>query len=115
MKRSELFITSKVAAEHKSYEAAAQSIDETLARMKLDYLDMMIIHSPQLWAEWCGAKRYFEENKEVWRALEEAYNAGKLRAISLSNFLVDDMQSLLPSCTIKPHVNQHTPTQSIRV
>lgn len=106
VERSELFITSKVAAEHKSYEAAAQSIDETLARMKLDYLDMMIIHSPQPWAEWRGTKRYFEENKEVWRALEEAYNAGKLRAIGLSNFLVDDMQSLLPACTIKPHVNQ---------
>ena len=50
--RSELFITSKVAAEHKSYKAAARSIDETLKRMQLDYLDMMIIHSPQPWNEW---------------------------------------------------------------
>ena len=52
--RTELFITSKVAAEHKSYEAAALSIDETLKRMQLDYLDMMIIHSPQPWNEWRG-------------------------------------------------------------
>ena len=106
IKRSELFITSKVAAEHKSYEEAARSIDETLACMKLDYLDMMIIHSPQPWAEWRGEKRYFKENKEVWRALEDAYKAGKLRAIGISNFLVDDLQNLLPSCTVKPHVNQ---------
>lgn len=103
--RSELFVTSKVAAEHKSYEAAALSIDETLKRMQLDYLDMMIIHSPQPWNEWRGKKRYFEENKAVWRALEEAYKSGKLRAIGVSNFLVDDLESLLPSCTVKPHVN----------
>ena len=106
IKRSELFITSKVAAEHKSYEEAARSIDETLACMKLDYLDMMIIHSPQPGAEWRGEKRYFKENTEVWRALEDAYKAGKLRAIGVSNFLVDDLQNLLPSCTVKPHVNQ---------
>lgn len=104
--RTELFITSKVAAEHKSYEAAARSIDETLKRMQLDYLDMMIIHSPQPWNEWRGKKRYFEENKAVWRALEEAYKSGKLRAIGVSNFLVDDLESLLPSCTVKPQVNQ---------
>lgn len=106
VKRSELFVTSKVAAEHKSYEAASRSIDETLRVTGLDYLDMMIIHSPQPWAEWRGAKRYFEENKEAWRALEDAYKAGKLRAIGVSNFLVDDLESLLPSCTIKPQVNQ---------
>jgi len=104
--RTELFITSKVAAEHKSYEATARSIDETLKRMQLDYLDMMIIHSPQPWNEWRGKKRYFEENKAVWRALEEAYKSGKLRAIGVSNFLVDDLESLLPSCTVKPQVNQ---------
>ena len=104
--RTELFITSKVAAEHKSYEAAARSIDETLKRMQLDYLDMMIIHSPQPWNEWRGKKRYFEETKAVWRALEEAYKSGKLRAIGVSNFLVDDLESLLPSCTVKPQVNQ---------
>lgn len=49
--RDEIFITSKVAAEHKSYESAAKSIDDTLALMKMNYLDMMIIHSPQPWKE----------------------------------------------------------------
>lgn len=104
--REQLFVTSKVAAEAKSYEAAAQSIDETLAKMGLEYLDMMIIHSPQPWAEFRVEKRYFAENKEVWRALEDAYEAGKLRAIGVSNFLQDDLENLLEGCRIKPMVNQ---------
>ena len=104
--REQLFVTSKVAAEAKSYEAAAQSIDETLAKMGLEYLDMMIIHSPQPWAEFRVENRYFAENKEVWRALEDAYEAGKLRAIGVSNFLQDDLENLLEGCRIKPMVNQ---------
>lgn len=104
--REELFVTSKVAAEHKSYETAARSIDETLERTGLDYLDMMIIHAPQPWAEFRGEKRYFEENREAWRALEDAYKAGKLRAIGVSNFLADDLESLFEGAEIKPMVNQ---------
>ena len=104
--RAELFVVSKVAAENKSYETAARSIDETLEKMGLDYLDMMIIHSPQPWAEFRGEKRYFEENREVWCALEDAYKAGKVRAIGVSNFLEDDLENILNSCGIKPMVNQ---------
>lgn len=104
--RDELFVTSKVAAENKSYDSAAQSIDETLRKTRLDYIDMMIIHSPQPWAEFRGEKRCFEENREVWRALEDAYKAGKVRAIGVSNFLKDDLENILSSCGIKPMVNQ---------
>ena len=104
--RKDLFVTSKVAAEAKTYEEAAHSIDETLDKMGLDYLDMMIIHSPQPWTEFRVEKRYFAENKEVWRALEDAYAAGKLRAIGVSNFLQDDLENLLEDCRIKPMVNQ---------
>ena len=104
--RDELFVTSKVAAENKSYDSAAQSIDETLRKTRLDYIDMMIIHSPQPWAEFRGEKRYFKENREVWRALEDAYKAGKVRAIGVSNFLKDDLENILNSCGIKPMVNQ---------
>lgn len=70
--REDLFVTSKVAAEAKTYVAAARSVDDTLEKMGLDYLDLMIIHSPQPWAEFREEKRYFAENKEVWRALEDA-------------------------------------------
>ena len=98
--RDELFVTSKVAAENKSYDSAAQSIDETLRKTGLDCIDMMIIHSPQPWAEFRGEKRYFEENREVWRALEDAYKAGKVRAIGVSNFLEDDLENILNEAAI---------------
>jgi diketogulonate reductase-like aldo/keto reductase len=104
--RGAIFVTSKVAAEAKSYEAAATSITTSLEKMGLDYLNLMIIHSPQPWAEWRGDRRYFDENKEVWRALEDAYTAGKLKAIGVSNFRVDDLENLLADCAIRPMVNQ---------
>jgi len=104
--RGRLFITSKVAAEIKDYSQAAASIDASLARLGCGPIDLMIIHCPQPWAEFRGEKRYFDENKEVWRALEDAYLAGKVRAIGVSNFLVDDLQNILEDCRIKPMVNQ---------
>ena len=106
VRREELFVTSKVAAENKSYDSAAKSIDESLRKSGLEYLDLMIIHSPQPWAEFRGEHRYFEENREVWRALEDAYRSGKVRAIGVSNFLQDDLESLLAGCTVKPMINQ---------
>ena len=104
--REEIFVTSKVAAENKTYDSAKASIEETLKKTGLGYIDMMIIHSPQPWSEFRGEKRYFKENIEVWRALEDAYNEGKIRAIGVSNFLIDDMKNLLGECRIKPMVNQ---------
>lgn len=117
--REELFVTSKVAAEAKTYDSAAKSIDESLKKMGLSYIDLMLIHSPQPWAEWRDEKRYFEENIQVWKALEDAYTAGKVKAIGVSNFLIDDLENLLANCKIKPMVNQllihvgNTPTALI--
>lgn len=69
--REDMFVTSKVAAEHKTYESAAGSIDESLMKMGLDYLDMMIIHSPQPWAEVNQSEnRYVEGNREVFKKYE---------------------------------------------
>lgn len=104
--REEIFVTSKVAAEHKTYESVAKSIDESLAKLGIDYMDLMIIHCPQPWAEFRGERRYFTENKEVWRALEKAYKDGKVKAIGVSNFLVDDLENILDGCEVKPMVNQ---------
>ncbi len=105
--REELFVTSKVAAEQKTYEEAAAGIDETLKKMGLDYLDMMIIHSPQPWVEVNQSDdRYVEGNRAAWRALEDAYKAGKLKAIGISNFRISDIESLLETATVKPMVNQ---------
>ena len=105
--REELFVVSKVAAEFKTYEEAKKSIDETLEKMGLDYLDMMIIHSPQPWVEVNQSEnRYVEGNRAAWRALEDAYKSGKLRAIGVSNFQIGDLESLMEACEIKPMVDQ---------
>lgn len=105
--REEIFAVSKVAAEHKTYDSAAKSIDETLLKTGLDYLDMMIIHSPQPWDKVNQSDdRYVEGNRAAWRALEDAYKAGKLRAIGVSNFKKEDIESLLETAEIKPMVNQ---------
>ena len=119
--REKLFVTTKVAAEHKDYKSAAEGIDESLRKMGLDYIDMMIIHSPQPWMEVNQSdNRYIEGNREAWRALQDAYKAGKLRAIGVSNFLKEDIDSLWEAAEIKPMVNQvlchiaNTPLDLIR-
>lgn len=105
--REQIFVTSKVAAEYKTYEEAAASIDRSLANMGLDYIDMMIIHSPQPWDKVNQSEdRYAEGNRAAWRALEDAYKAGKLRAIGVSNFLTEDIENLWETAEIKPMVNQ---------
>lgn len=105
--REDIFITSKVQAEYKSYKIAVKSINETLEKTGLEYIDMMLIHCPQPWAEYNKSdNRYFEENRQVWKALEEAYSVGKIRAIGVSNFLKQDIENLLETAKIKPMVNQ---------
>lgn len=104
--REELFVTTKLAAEVKTYQEAVAAIDGSLKTMGLDYLDMMLIHSPQPWAEFREVDRYVEGNRAAWRALEDAYKAGKLRAIGISNFEQQDIDSLLAECTVAPMVNQ---------
>ncbi len=105
--REQIFVTSKVAAEYKTYEEAAASIDRSLANMGVDYIDMMIIHSPQPWDKVNQSEdRYVEGNRAAWRALEDAYKAGKLRAIGVSNFLQEDIEKLWETAEIKPMVNQ---------
>lgn len=104
--RKELFITTKLAAEVKSYEEAVRAIDKSLETMGLEYIDLMIIHSPKPWQDFQGDERFFEGNLAAWKALEEAYKAGKLKAIGLSNFEIEDVQNILENGTVKPAVNQ---------
>ena len=105
--RDQIFVNSKVAAEIKNYEAAKDSIDETLNKMGLDYLDMMIIHNPQPWNEVNqGNDRHFEGNLETWRAMEDAVKAGKLKTIGVSSFDKEDLDNLIKNSDTKPAVNQ---------
>ena len=105
--REQIFVTSKVEAEHKSYAAAAASIDESLMKLGVDYIDLMLIHSPQPWVEVNQSdNRYIEGNRQAWKALEEALKAGKVRSIGISNFLIEDVENLWLAAEIKPMVNQ---------
>ena len=101
--REEIFLTTKLNNNNHGYENAKRTIDESLERLGTDYLDLFLIH----WPEVEGHKDDWEtDNIETWRALEEAYEAGKLKAIGLSNFKVKHLENLLPHCRITPMVNQ---------
>lgn len=106
VKRDEIFVTTKLDAAVKSYQTAVASIDSSLQALGLDYIDLLLIHSPKPWTEFHSEDPYLEGNRETWRALEEAYGAGKLRAIGVSNFQKGDLDNILASCTVKPMVNQ---------
>lgn len=105
--RKEIFVTTKLSGNIKDYGEAVKAIDKSLARLNMDYIDLMIIHSPQPWAEFRDeSNHYFEGNLEAWRALEEAYKAKKIRAIGVSNFEQIDLENLIENGEIKPMVNQ---------
>lgn len=105
--RKEIFLTTKLAAEAKDYETAKKCIEESLNKLDCDYIDLMIIHSPQPW-EYVNKSenRYEQGNLEAWKALEEYYKAGKIKAIGVSNFQINDLKNILENAEIKPAVNQ---------
>lgn len=106
--RQEVFITTKIPAEIKSYSEAVQKITESLDNLDLDYIDLLLIHAPKPWSEMGGGsgRNYFDENAVVWNAMEEAYKSGKVRAIGVSNFNVADIKNLTDKCEIAPMANQ---------
>lgn len=92
--RDELFVTSKLWVQHAGYERTRQAIDASLRRLQLDHLDLYLIHQP------------YGDVHGSWRAMEEAYRAGKLRAIGVSNFHPDRLMDLMAFNTVPPAVNQ---------
>ena len=104
--RDQFFVTTKLAAECKSYAEARDRINGSLEALALDQIDLMLIHSPQPWSEFREGQHFYDGNLEAWRALEEAYGAGKLRAIGVSNFERADLDNLLDNGAVKPMVNQ---------
>jgi len=104
IERSEIFITSKLPAEIKNYDAALLSFDTTMKNIGLDYIDLYLIHAPWPWNR-MGAN-FTKENIKVWKAMEEINKSGRCRAIGISNFNVADVTAILDNCTIKPMVNQ---------
>jgi len=104
--RDQIFLTTKLAAEIKNYEEAKKAIQQSLDDLNVDYIDLMIIHSPQPWNSFRDGKHYEEGNVAAWKALEEFHKAGKIRAIGVSNFEKVDIENILAHCTVKPAVNQ---------
>ncbi|MGV9508290.1 aldo/keto reductase [Streptomyces tendae] len=103
--REELFVSTKLAAEIKDYDQALAAIDGSLEKLGLDRIDLMLIHSPQPWDDFRGGD-YAQGNRAAWRALEEAHQAGKIRAIGVSNFQQHDVENIIEGATVVPHVNQ---------
>jgi diketogulonate reductase-like aldo/keto reductase len=106
LSRDDVFVTTKLDAAIKAFEGAKEAIDGSLKTLGLDHIDLMIIHSPQPWTDFREGEHFFEGNLAAWRALEEAYAAGKLRSIGVSNFEAVDLDNLLENGSVKPMVNQ---------
>ncbi len=92
--RDEVFIVSKIWISNYGYGKAKASIDESLRKLQTDYIDLMLLHQP------------FCDRYGAYRALEEAYREGKLRAIGVSNFYPDHLIDLASNVEVKPMVNQ---------
>lgn len=102
--RNEIFVTSKLESHIKTYEGAKQAFEQTLKALGFEYLDLFLIHAPWPWSE--IGKDCKEGNVLAWKAMEELYRAGKIRAIGVSNFDPNDIENILKHCEIIPHVNQ---------
>ncbi|WP_129661634.1 aldo/keto reductase [Rothia uropygialis] len=103
--REDLFVSTKLAAEIKDYDEAVAAIDESLRKLGIGYIDLMLIHAPQPWENFRGGD-YADGNRQAWKALEEAHQVGKIRSIGVSNFLQEDLNNILDNGTVAPHVNQ---------
>ena len=104
--REEIFLQTKLHAEAKTYEDAKREIELSFEKLGVDYIDLMVIHSPQPWDSFRDGNHYFEGNLQAWKALTEYYKAGKIKAIGVSNFEEIDIDNLIENSDMKPMVNQ---------
>lgn len=102
--RDQIFVTTKLPAELKDADRARSSFEETTSALDLDYVDLYLIHAPWPWTEM--GKDCREGNIAVWQVMEELHAAGRARAIGISNFTVQDIESLVAATTVAPLVNQ---------
>ena len=103
--RENIFLTTKIWNDKHDYDLAKASIEESLEKLGVDYVDLLLIH-------WPNPKALREKdawkagNAGAWKAMEEAYQAGKVRAIGVSNFMIHHLEALLETADIKHYVNQ---------
>lgn len=101
--RDEIFIASKLWKTEMGYDNVKKAFGRTLENLETDYLDLYLIHWP---LPEPGYKEWKQLDKETWRAMEELYQEGKIRAIGLSNFLPHHIENILEDCTVRPAVDQ---------
>ncbi|MGV0168534.1 aldo/keto reductase [Furfurilactobacillus sp. WILCCON 0119] len=102
--RSDIFLTSKLPAETKTYEGALADFEATFAALDVDYLDLYLIHASWPWGN--IGTNHDADNVAVWRAMEEIYKSGRAKAIGVSNFNVHDLQNVMATAEIMPQVDQ---------
>lgn len=95
LNREDMFITTKVWNTDQGYESTLQAFEASLSKLKLDYIDLYLVH-------WPVAEKY----KETWKALEQLYRGQRVRAIGVCNFQIHHLEDLLTIAEVKPMVNQ---------
>ena len=101
--RNQFFVTTKVWNDNQGYDKTKESIEESLNKLNIDYIDLLLIHWPIPQGKNDEWKKL---NQETWKAMEEYYDAGLIKAIGVSNFLEHHLNNLLESARIMPMVNQ---------
>lgn len=102
--RKEVFVTSKLQSDIKTYEGTKKAFQKTLDELGFDYLDLYLIHAPRPWDK--NDENHDEGNVEAFRAMIELYEAGKIRSIGVSNFASKDIDNIIKHLDFVPHVNQ---------
>ncbi len=103
VKREELFVSTKLWNDHRGYDLTMEAFENSMKELGLEYLDLYMIH-------WPAVERWHEDwrkiNRSTWKAFEELYRAGRIKAIGVSNFLAHHVQALMEDGEIAPMVNQ---------
>ncbi len=102
--REEIFIVSKLRAPALGYNETLKAFDLQLKELGIDYMDLYLIHAPWAWDK--QGESCTNENIQAWKAMEALHKEGKIRAIGVSNFEINDLQSIIDACEIVPMVNQ---------
>ena len=92
--REEIFITTKICSPNTTYNKTKEAINKSLKELQLEYIDLMLIHEP------------YGSSLEMYKAMEEAYKEGKIRAIGISNFNINEYNHFIKNCKIIPTINQ---------
>jgi diketogulonate reductase-like aldo/keto reductase len=104
--RNQLFITTKLESHLKDYKQTFVEFEQSRQRLGLDYIDLYLIHAPWPWSEWQTNPDYSKGNIAAWKAMEELYEAKKVRSIGVSNFEISHLEKLFQGIHLLPHVNQ---------